>query len=213
MENNPVPQPQTPASTPPPSTTPDSIPITPPITPVSPTPQPIAATPLEAAVTPPQNSVWISKEEYERLRAIEEGNASYFPKPVSSETVAGSETPVLDYKRVNKFKDFWIYAGGTAAVLVFLGLTSDLGSFFGFPLMIALLIFGSMAVVSLYRAATGKGAQTVSSFQLYAPPKYNSAGKTVLTVLGIILLLPFLAIAGLIALVSILVAGSGGRGS
>jgi hypothetical protein len=70
-----------------------------------------------------------------------------------------------------------------------------------------------MAVVSLYRAATGKGAQTVSSFQLYAPPKYNSAGKTVLTVLGIILLLPFLAIAGLIALVSILVAGSGGRGS
>ncbi len=138
---------------------------------------PPAATPVP---TPPvgtdelvPNGVWISREEYDRLRDAPGAQA------IGSGPMSGTQDAQAETNR----KDFWTYACGAIAVLVFLGLTANFGQLFSVPLTIGLIVFIILAIVSLLKPK--KVNQTITGSSVYAPPAKSGATK----ILGIVLLL------------------------
>jgi hypothetical protein len=178
-----------------------AAPQIPPLQPVQPIPEPVYSPAPQTGT-----GVWISKEEYDRLRSAEVA-----PKPQPAVFGSGPlpEEPYQPPK--DKYKDFWTYVSGAAAILVFLGLTSSFGVIFSTPLTIGLVIFSVLSITSLYKATTGKIDSGASPINEYRPKK--TASKVVLTVLGVVILTPVLMIAGFMALLMVILSAPGSKGS
>lgn len=189
---------------------------TPPVVPVN-TPRTDPVQPIHTDIVPdpvkPADSVWVSKEEYERLRTVYSYNNNTAVIG-SGPSIAVAETP----KGLNRFKDFWVYAGAVVAIIVFLGLTSEVGVFLTFPLTVGLVTFAIMALISLVKAAAprmmaGVGTPVQSQSNGYEPAKKSSVGRVVLITLGIMVLSPFIAMAVLFVFLAIIFSSPGAKGS
>ena len=130
---------------------------------------------------PPQvGGVWLSHEEYERLRATTPAQA----QAQASETNTG---PIITGSPTKANKDFWTYIAGAAAVLLFLGMSFGSGSVFSVPMVIALIAFTILAIKSLMKPSQVDG---ISPFTYTAPTQKSKAGKIVLLIIGLLILVP-----------------------
>ncbi|HMS93179.1 MAG TPA: hypothetical protein PKD28_02205 [Candidatus Saccharibacteria bacterium] len=128
---------------------------------------------------PQTAGVWLSQEEYERLRS----GTSQVQSPAQASIATNVVVPADGVK-----KNLWTYLGGAAAVLVFIGMTSQTGSLFTVPLMIALVVFVALAVKSLVKPASVGGLYPAGT--VVAPTKKSSAGKIVLAIILLALFIP-----------------------
>ncbi|GEM_PF-3832642 len=137
-------------------------------------------------VSPEQvNGVWLSREEYERLRsAAPQVQVPMQPQPVMP-------LQVVDQKAASNMKDFWTYAGGAAALLVFVGLSSDAGAFMTVPMTIAVIVFAILAIKSLVAPSKKALSSVTPGFSGWVKPKKtNPAAIIVLGIIGLIIFLP-----------------------
>ncbi len=157
------------------------------------------------------NGVWISKEEYARLNSLTP------MQPVATEAVIGSgPVPSFDVQstpvKANK-KDFWTYASAGAAILIFLMLTSSVGSWITTPAIIAIVIFAILAVKSLVKPKDPYYNLQPSSSNPAPIRAPSNAGKVVGIVLGGLMLVIIAPFALLIIFFMVLASSGAASGS
>lgn len=158
----------------------------------SPNPTPIVPAAEQLAQ---QSGVWMSREEYDRLRF---GHSD--TDTVSPQELMRSQARVGDAKHLSRFsKDFWTYAVAALAFLIFFALTAGDSSFFNSIFLFAIAIFSIMAIVSLVRGPSSTKAT-------------RSAGKVVTTVLISLMMIPLIP-AAFFFLMVLSWSASGQRGS
>lgn len=153
---------------------------------------------------PPQdNSVWISREEYERLKQAEQTAANQIaPTPYVSSPAYDdpAQSPALQTMRRQQTVVSAVLGIAFVIALTVPGL--------GWLAGIVVTIFIIFALTSLFQYQRTKRRVTKGDI-----PQPRSAVKLVLIVLGCILLLPVLAYAGMLVLFVILFSAGGGGGS
>lgn len=96
----------------------------------------------------PGNALWISKEEYVRLRELEDSVRRSGFNPA---TVSRPETDTKALAKRTKMSKFFGYLVVILGLLVYLTLTADLPSYVGFFGVVGIVIFAALAIFSLIR--------------------------------------------------------------
>jgi len=142
----------------------------------------------------PQNGVWVSKEEYERLRAT----SGVTPSPVSPNgpELYGS-VPAIGQKSRR-----WTILSGIMAVILFICLTTEAGRAFTPLIIICLIVFSALAIRSLLLSE--KSSALAAGYSRITGSKRGPT-RTIVTILAIIIAIvvivqvaPFIIIIGFI---------------
>jgi hypothetical protein len=157
-----------------------------------------------------QDNVWISREEYERLRQQTQQPAL---RAISQPVVYGAGYQVADEPA--KVKPIQAIIGATLAIGLFLSLTVPFFSIISVPILGIMLIFGVMSYNDFRKGRQQSATPTKSSIGTATENQKKGNGKyhALLAVLLIILAAPVLFIGGMIVLLIIFLAAGGGKGS
>lgn len=159
-----------------------------------------------------QDNVWISREEYERLRQAQQATVQA-PQP-QQPVVYGQGYQAAD--EPPKVKPVQIALGAVLAVGLFLSLTAPFFKFISAPILIVMLIFAVMSLNDFRRAKGGvNGAVQPSMNTVTTTNQQKGSGKyhALLVVLLCILAAPVIFIGGIIILLIFAAHGSGGQSS
>lgn len=150
---------------------------------------------------PPADAVWISREEYDRLRQAETETTSKQQSSAHTATSA-DDTIWQDTNTKPASKATFL---GVLAVILFIGFTTSLLQ--GEWVSIILLVFFGVAVASVINYVR-KNSGKISAKQVS-----KNVLKVALITALVLSILPGLYIAGMILLFTIMVGFGGGRGS
>ncbi|MCA9325758.1 hypothetical protein KDA23_06920 [Candidatus Saccharibacteria bacterium] len=139
----------------------------------------------EKPETPGSDNVWISKQEYERLRALEK------QQPVAS---SGSVFNEAQYKNERKAKDqrVWqVVLGGMLAIGLYWSVVS--GSYANIFLAAAILVFGGISLWDYHNSRTYKVENGVAMKKTFRVNPYKLIALIILgiTVLPVVAMIAF----------------------
>ena len=159
-----------------------------------------------------EDNVWISREEYERLRQAQQ--AAVQSAQPQQPVMYGQGYQVADEPA--KVKPTQIGIGVVLAVGLFLSLTTPLFGFISAPILVILLIFAVMSLNDFRQAKQGTNDAAEPSMNSSAiANQQRGSGKyhVLLVVLLCILAAPVIFIGGIIILLIFAAHGSGGQSS
>jgi hypothetical protein len=154
-----------------------------------------------------QDSVWISREEYERLRQAQQ------TVPAQPVIYGQTDYPVDEPAKV---KPIQVAVGTVLAIGLFLSLTVPFFKFISAPILLALLIFAAMSFNDFRRAkrqVNGTAQSSMDTVAIANQGKGSGKYHALLVVLLCILAAPVVLIGGIIILLIFAAHGSGGQSS
>lgn len=144
------------------------------------------------------NSVWISKEEYERLRALEQEKTAV---PVVQSDVEGEQKQA---QALRSQRTWQVILGGLLSVALYVSVVS--GSWANAWIVAAIIIFGGVSLVDYIRSH-----QADESGQARPKPFRNNPYKLLVICFAAIALFPVIAFVGI--LIIFMTLGGGDVGS
>jgi len=152
-----------------------------------------------------QNNVWVSREEYDRLRQ-QAGHS------VADPTASYAHGQDDDPPKVRRTQ---IAIGVILAIGLFLSMTNSLFKFVAIPVLLILLIFAAMSLNDFRKAKQLHMQSTTGELPVDAPRQNSASGKykTLLVILVCTLAMPVVVVGGFIVVMLIMFSINGGPSS
>jgi len=111
----------------------------------------------------PQDNVWISREEYERLRVAASQPQPQLQQPNQTVNATQPQAVVQAFENPDKVSHQQVITGLVLGLMVILSLSFSIFRFFAIPAILIFLVFAILNIIDFVRAGKGlNGAATTS---------------------------------------------------